>query len=269
MKRQNGGTTPNRRKRLSEARSRPATNGAGEKRLHEYKAALEAVESELEALCYSISHDLRAPLRCIDGFGQALLSEFGPKMDPQAREYLDRIVDAGKKMGRLIEELLTISRIQRGEISRERLNLADLAKEIAARLKGKDPARKAQFVISPKILAHADRKLMSMVLEELLDNAWKFSANIRSARIELGQRVIESERVFFVRDNGVGFDMEQIGKLFKAFQHLHSPAEYPGTGTGLALARAIIRRHGGRIWAESGPGKGAIFYFTLGTSEWH
>jgi light-regulated signal transduction histidine kinase (bacteriophytochrome) len=269
MKRQKGKTSPKQRKRLREARSGPASNGAGEKRLHEYKAALEAAESELEAFCYSVSHDLRAPLRCIDGFGHALLSEFGPKMDPQAREYLDRIVDAGKKMGRLIEELLTISRIQRGEIARENLNLADLGKEIGGRLRGKDPARKVQFVVSPKILAHADKKLMSVVLEELLDNAWKFTANSRSGRIELGQTVIDSERVVVVRDNGVGFDMEQAGKLFKAFQHLHSPAEYPGTGTGLALARAIVRRHGGRIWAESSPGKGAAFYFTLGNSEWH
>jgi light-regulated signal transduction histidine kinase (bacteriophytochrome) len=252
-------------------RSRPAKGqGSSEetdRQLRESKAALDDAQSELDSFCYSVSHDLRAPLRSIDGFSHALLNEFGQKMEPQARDYLQRILDATKRMGRLIDELLAVSRIQRAELFRENIDVAEMAKELVTRLEKSNPERKVSVVIKPPLLADADRRMTAVVLEKLFDNAWKFTSGNSSARIEFAQRENGRERIFVVRDNGVGFNMEHAGKLFKAFQRLHAQSDYPGLGMGLAVARAIIRRHGGKIWAESAPGKGATFYFTLNGSQ--
>jgi light-regulated signal transduction histidine kinase (bacteriophytochrome) len=237
-----------------------------EDRLRQCRAALEGAQGELESFCYSISHDLRAPLRAIDGFAHALRNEFGASLPPQAGEYLQRIIEADRKMGRLIEELLAVSRVQRVEIRREHFNLADIAREVAARLESAAPERRVTINISPDLPADADRKLAATLLEKLLDNAWKFTSRNSSSTVEVAQNEVDGERVFLVRDDGVGFDMENAAaKLFKPFQRLHSVSDYPGLGMGLSIAQAIIRRHGGRIWAESTPDHGATFYFTFGS----
>lgn len=224
---------------------------------------LDSAHNELESFCYSVSHDLRAPLRCIDGFSHALLHEFGAKLEPPAREYLQRILDSAKKMARLIDELLALSRIQQAELVLEDFNLADVAKQIITRMKKVEPARNVQFRAMDKIPVRGDRALIATMLEKFLDNAWKFTSKAEGATIELNQIANSSERIFLVRDNGVGFDSAYSGKLFKTFQRLHSNSDFPGAGMGLALARAVILRHHGRVWAESEPAKGATFYFTL------
>ncbi len=245
---------------------RPAEPPGGDERLRRFHAALEAAQDELESFCYSVSHDLRAPLRSIDGFSHALLHEFGSTMQPQEREYLQRIIKATKRTGRLIEELLSISRIQRAEINREDLNLAEIAKQVIAGFQEASPDRRVEVSIPPRLCANGDSKLVRTVLEKLLDNAWKFTSKTDSPQIELLQAATGSDPVFVVRDNGIGFDMANAGKLFKAFQRMHSQCDFPGLGTGLATARAIIRRHGGRIWTESAPDQGASFYFSLGSA---
>jgi len=227
------------------------------------------LQKELESFCYSVSHDLRAPLRSIDGFSNALLHEFGPKLEPQAREYLQRILDSSKKMASLIDELLSLSRIQRVEIAPEVVDLSRMAEEIIRGLRKTDPKRKISFVARPNMQARGDRKLVRVVLEKFLENAWKFTARRGATRegpgrIEFLQQNDGRTRVFAVRDNGVGFDPTYADRLFKIFQRLHPQADYPGLGTGLAMARAIVLRHGGRAWAESFNGKGATFFFTLG-----
>jgi light-regulated signal transduction histidine kinase (bacteriophytochrome) len=235
-----------------------------QQQLAECMTDLASTQKELESFCYSVSHDLRAPLRCIDGFSHALLHEFGAKLEPPAREYLQRIVDSAKKMAKLIDELLALSRIQRTDLVTEELNLTDIASQIIAGLRKAEPERNVQFVAAKAIPVRADRALITSMLEKLLDNAWKFTSRESPAQIELSEITQESERVFVVRDNGVGFDSAYAGKLFKAFQRLHSVTDFPGVGMGLATARAVILRHRGRVWGESGTDKGARFYFTLG-----
>ena len=224
---------------------------------------LDNAQKELESFCYSVSHDLRAPLRCIDGFSNALLHEFGESLQPGAREYLDRIVDSAKKMARLIDELLTLSRIQRAEIVPEEINLTKIAHAIIARLQKSEPERTVQFVAKPDLYVFGDRALLTLALEKLLDNAWKFTSKTAAPVIEFSEMNVDAERVLFVRDNGVGFNPSYSSKLFKAFQRLHSQTEFPGVGAGLALARAVILRHQGRIWAESETEKGATFFFAF------
>jgi light-regulated signal transduction histidine kinase (bacteriophytochrome) len=230
-------------------------------------ADLASTQKELESFCYSVSHDLRAPLRCIDGFSHALLHEFGAKMEPSAREYLQRIVDSGKKMAKLIDELLALSRIQRADLVTEELNLSDIGTQIINGLRKAEPERNVQFMAAKAIPVRADRGLTTSMLEKLLENAWKFTSRESSAQIEFSEVALEGERVFVVRDNGVGFDPAYAGKLFKAFQRLHSVTDFPGVGMGLAIARAVILRHRGRVWGESDGNKGASFYFTLGKAS--
>ncbi len=235
-----------------------------ESRVAERTAALQAANRELEAFSYSVSHDLRAPLRSIDGFSKVLLERYGALLDARGRDYLRRVRAAAQRMGQLIDDLLGLSRIGRREMRREVVDLSALAAEILAELREREPARSVETVIAPDVTAEGDPELLSIVVTNLLDNAWKFTREREIARIEFGVTVRDHQRAYFIRDNGAGFDMAYVDKLFSPFQRLHTEAEFPGTGIGLAIVQRIIHRHGGAVWAESAVGEGATFTFTLG-----
>ncbi len=255
--------------------------------LRERTAQLEATNSELESFSYSVSHDLRAPLRALDGFSSILLSRYSKQLDKEGQHFLDRIQAASQRMGQLINDLLNLSRVVRAALTRQRVDLSAVAREIAAELQQREPERRVEFVIAPKMVVDADPHLIGIALHNLLENAWKFSGPRGQAHIELGvlhqplpptsssssgekaegdgQAAMAGEGpVYFVRDNGVGFDMAYAGKLFSPFQRLHGMQEFPGTGIGLATVKRIVTRHGGRVWAEAAVNEGATFYFTLG-----
>ena len=234
-----------------------------ERRVIERTAQLEAANQELEAFSYSVSHDLRAPLRAIDGFSMILQESYGDKLDAQAHNYLERVRAATQRMGHLIDDLLKLSRTTRSEMCITTVNLSELVCTIAKGLEETAPERKVTFSIAPQMVVHADASLMRVVLENLLGNAWKFSGKRAEARIEVGSTTNAGETVYFVRDNGAGFDMKYADKLFGAFQRLHSVTAFDGTGVGLANVQRIIHRHGGRVWAEAAVDQGATFYFTL------
>ena len=238
-------------------------NAELEQRIAERTAQLEAANGELEAFAYSASHDLRAPLQTIDGFSRALQEDYGDKLDAEARDYLQRIRAATKHMGQLTDALLQFSRLARSGMVLENLDLGAMARAVADQLRAQDPAREVAFDIAARANAYADRRLLGAVLENLLGNAWKFTSKHPHARIEFGVAKREAERVYYVRDDGAGFDLERAQKLFTPFQRLHTISDFPGNGVGLALVKRIIQRHGGRIWAEAAPEKGAAFYFTL------
>lgn len=224
---------------------------------------LEQVNKELEAFSYSVSHDLRAPLRSIDGFSQALLEDYEDKLETEGKDYLRHVRAATQRMSQLIDDLLNLSRITRAEMCYAKVNLSTLAQEIAAELQKTEPDRQVEFVIGEDISAHGDTHLLRVVLENLLSNAWKFTAKHHRARIEFGVTQQEDKSVYFVRDDGAGFDMAYVDKIFVPFQRLHAQTEFPGTGIGLATVLRIIHRHGGCIWPEAEVEKGATFYFTL------
>jgi DNA-binding response OmpR family regulator len=224
---------------------------------------LQRKNSELEAFSYSVSHDLRAPLRSINGFGRLLLEDHAVRLDAQGKDYLHRVCDSAKRMGQLIDDLLSLSRVGRAELRRDRIDLSAITRDIAEELQARDSDRKVAFSIADHLAAEADSGLMRAVLENLLGNSWKFTAKIAGARIEVGTCLQKGCAAFFVRDNGAGFDMGYAENLFRPFQRLHSEADFPGTGIGLATVHRIIDRHGGRIWAESEVGRGAAFYFTI------
>lgn len=234
--------------------------------LQRYAAQLEAANKELEAFSYSVSHDLRAPLRSIDGFSQALLDDYGDRLDADGHDYLTRVRLATRRMGDLIDGLLSLSRVTRGELRREQVDLSALARTIAADLNAAPGAREVEFVIAEGMMVKADSRLLRVALENLLRNAWKFSSKQPHVRIEFGHTTAQERSVYFVRDNGVGFDSRYADKLFGAFQRLHAVTEFPGTGIGLATVQRIIHRHGGQIWAESQLNCGATFYFELNNS---
>jgi light-regulated signal transduction histidine kinase (bacteriophytochrome) len=234
-----------------------------EHKVIERTAQLETANRELEAFSYSVSHDLRAPLRAIDGFSQALLEDYAANLDDQGKHYLQRVRAATQRMGELIDDLLQLSRVSRAEMRRETVNLSALAESVLEDLRRSDPARQVETGIQPGLEAKGDPQLLRIVLVNLLSNAWKFTSQQPAARIEFGLDGNNGERTFFVRDNGAGFDMQYVDKLFGAFQRLHSPSEFPGTGIGLATVQRIIHRHGGRVRAEGATGKGAVFSFTL------
>ena len=238
-------------------------NAELEQRIAERTAQLEAANGELEAFAYSASHDLRAPLQTIDGFSRALQEDYGDKLDAEARDYLQRIRAATKHIGQLTDALLQFSRLARSGMVLENLDLGAMARAVADQLRAQDPAREVAFDIAARANAYADRRLLGAVLENLLGNAWKFTSKHPHARIEFGVAKREAERVYYVRDDGAGFDLERAQKLFTPFQRLHTISDFPGNGVGLALVKRIIQRHGGRIWAEAAPEKGAAFYFTL------
>lgn len=240
-------------------------NESLERQVMERTSELQAVNKELESFAYSVSHDLRAPLRGIDGFSQALREDFGDTLDGDARNYLNRICSATKHMGELIKDMLALSKVTRSELRRESVDMTLLAERVAGHLKKAAPERSVDVVIQPELVANdADSHLVRIILENLMGNAWKFTAKKDQAVIEFGQKEIDGEQVFYVRDNGAGFDMAYAAKLFGAFQRLHTVDEFEGTGIGLATVQRIVHRHGGRIWAEAEVGKGAAFYFTLG-----
>ncbi len=224
---------------------------------------LTALNKELEAFSYSVSHDLRTPLGGIDGFSQALLEDYSDRLDATGKQHLERVRTGAQRMAALIDDLLELSRITRAEIQREPLDLSEMARSVAAELSGRDPARQIEFVIAPGLHAEGDAPLMHTVLENLLGNAWKFTSRQSQAQIEFGLTQTNGLSTFFVRDNGAGFDPAYAGRLFGAFQRLHGATEFPGTGVGLASAQRVIHRHGGRLWAKSAVNEGATFFFTL------
>ncbi len=234
-----------------------------EQRVEQRTRALAAANRELESFSYSVSHDLRAPLRTIDGFSQILLDEYADKLDDTGRSYLDRVRAGSQRMAKLIDDLLELARVTRRDPQIRECNLTGLALEIAGELAAADPGRKVAVTVAPGMVVEADAGLLRIALDNLLRNAWKFTSLKPGAAIEVGC-VREAERnTYFVRDNGVGFDMAYVNKLFGAFQRLHSESEFQGTGIGLALVQRVIRRHGGQVWAEAEPEVGATFYFTL------
>jgi signal transduction histidine kinase len=236
-----------------------------EQRVRERTAALDASNQELEAFCYSVSHDLRSPLRAIDGFSQALLEDLDGKLDAESVGHLARIRAATQRMAALIDDLLSLSRITRTDLALKRVDLTAAARSICDELAASQPERDVKVAIDAGLEAVADPRLMRQVLENLLGNAWKFTSKQPAARIEFGAALGESGPVYRVRDNGAGFDPAYADRLFGVFQRLHAMNDFPGTGVGLAIVERIVKRHGGRIWAESAVGKGATFYFTLGT----
>src|SRR5690606_38519367 len=235
-----------------------------EQKVAERTAQLTAVNSELEAFAYSVSHDLRAPLRSIDGFSQALQEDYAPRLDAEGQRYLQRVRAATQRMGTLIDDLLGLARVARSTVQRREFDLADLTEEIAGELAARDKERQCAFSIVKPLPVNADPGLLRVVMQNLLDNAWKFSSKKPEAKIEIGLLNHSEDPVIFVRDNGAGFDMQYADKLFGAFQRLHSMQEFDGTGIGLALVQRIIHLHGGTIRAEAEVNKGATFYFTLG-----
>ncbi len=239
-------------------------NATLEQRVHQRTLALEAANDELEAFAYSVSHDLRAPLRAIDGFSQALLEDYGTRLDDTGRDYLVRVRAGTRSMGRLIDDLLKLSRITRSPLAPGAMDLTRTARDIVAELRLREPARVVDVEVAPGLAAWGDPGLLRIALENLFDNAWKYTSRTEGARIAFGLVEHAGETAFCVRDNGVGFDMKFAERLFGAFQRLHRADEFEGTGIGLATVRRIVHRHGGRIWAHAEPGAGATFCFTLG-----
>jgi signal transduction histidine kinase len=234
-----------------------------EQHVGERTAELEATNKELEAFSYSVAHDLRAPLRAISGFSQALLEDCGERLDPEATGYATRVRDAAHHMSQLIDGLLQLSRIGRTELRRERVDVSELARGVVARLRADAPDRDVEVVIEPGLIARADPRLIEIVLTNLFGNAWKFTGKRAHARIELAANAGTWPPIYLVRDNGAGFAAADAGKLFGVFQRLHPADEFEGTGIGLATVQRIIHRHGGRIWADGEVDKGATFFFTL------
>jgi light-regulated signal transduction histidine kinase (bacteriophytochrome) len=241
-------------------------NAELEQRVQRRTAELEVANQELESFSYSVSHDLRAPLRSIHGFAQALLEDHAAQIDDTGRRHLERIQAAAQRMGQLIDDLLQLSRVTRTEMKRKPVDLTALAREVMQDMHGSDPERLVEVVIHDGLQSTGDARLLRVVLENLLGNAWKFTSRRDAARIEFGLKP-GSAGIFRVQDNGAGFDMAYADKLFGAFQRLHLDSDFEGTGIGLVTVQRIVNRHGGRIWAEGAVGKGATFRFTLEPKE--
>ncbi len=233
-----------------------------EERIRQRTQALEAANKELEAFSYSASHDLRAPLRAIDGFGKALLEDYGPTLDPMAQNYLRRMCDAAQRMSELIDNLLKLSRVTRYEMQVASIDMSELAEAIAAQMREQYPDREVDFRVAPGMQVRADPNLLRIALDNLIGNAWKYTSRVATPQVVFDKIDIDHKTVYVLRDNGAGFDMRFADKLFGAFQRLHGK-EFEGTGIGLAIVQRILIRHGGRIWAEAQIDKGASFYFTL------
>jgi len=226
-------------------------------------AQLEAVNRELEAFSYSVSHDLRAPLRSLKGFSTILMENYAGKLDKQGHDYLVHIQEASQRMSQLIDDMLSLARITRQDVNLSRVDLSLLAQQVARELQDQSPDRQVEFEISPDLVVRADYNLMKIALQNLLGNALKFTGKRERAHITFGMVDQPGARVYFVRDNGAGFNMTYADKLFTPFQRLHGVTEYPGTGIGLSIVQRIMARHGGRIWPEAAVDQGATFYFTM------
>jgi PAS domain S-box-containing protein len=238
-------------------------NAELEARVAQRTSQLADANKELEAFSYSVSHDLRAPLRSIDGFSKALLEDYADRLDAEGQDYLRRVRAASQRMGDLIDDLLDLSRINRAELRRARLDLGVIARKIADGLHTGHPERAVEWSIAPSLGADGDRNLLTILLDNLLGNAFKYTGRRPAARIEVGGFDDNGRMVYFVKDDGAGFDMTYAQKLFQPFQRLHLPDEFDGHGIGLATVQRIVRRHGGRVWAEAAVERGACFYFTL------
>jgi len=225
---------------------------------------LEQVNRELEAFSSSVSHDLRAPLRSISGFGSLLMEEYGDRLDDTGRGYLKHVTAGTLRMSELIEDLIKLAHVTRMQLSRKPLSLTELAHKTTAGLQAANPERSCRVEIAADLAAHGDSRLVGIALDNLLGNAWKFTSRRKDAHIAVGSEMTDHGLAFYVRDNGAGFSMKHAARLFAPFQRLHHEDEFPGTGIGLATVQRIIARHGGRIWVEAEEGKGATFYFTLG-----
>jgi signal transduction histidine kinase len=224
---------------------------------------LKAANTELEAFAYSVSHDLRTPLRAMAGFSEALLEDYSGALDPGGQDFLQRIGRAAERMGRLIDDLLQLSRLSRSAFSPSAVDLSAIARDVVRELRTGEPDREIELVVPDSLAAHGDEAMLKILMQNLIGNAWKFTGNMTRARIEIGS----ADGGFFVRDNGVGFDMQYADKLFGPFQRLHADTEFPGTGVGLATVQRVVNRHGGRVSGESEVGKGATFHFTLGRTK--
>jgi PAS domain S-box-containing protein len=235
----------------------------GEAALKAANDQAELTNRELRAFSYSVSHDLRAPLRGIDGWSLALLEDYADQLGDRGREYLARVRSEAQLMGRLIDDLLNLSRVTQVGMNPVRVDLASIARGIESRLRKLEPSRTVEFVIPQTLNVFGDSGLLSAAMNNFIENSWKFTSKIPNARIEVGRVAIAGEKVYFVRDNGAGFDMAYAQKLFSPFQRFHKASEFPGTGIGLATVQRIIHRHGGRLWAEAAVNQGATFYFTL------
>jgi light-regulated signal transduction histidine kinase (bacteriophytochrome) len=234
-----------------------------ESALQEKNSELQAAVKELDAFAYSVSHDLRAPLRAIDGFNQILLKEYGPSLAEEPREYLQLVRDNALQMGNLVDDLLAFSRLGRQPLTKEQVSLGPIIERVLADLCQQDVERLVNVSVANLLPVWGDPMLLKQVLINLIGNAFKYTKQRADAAVEIGNVQIDGERVFFVRDNGAGFDMKYAGQLFRVFQRLHRVEEFEGTGVGLAIVQRIVHRHGGRVWAEAAVGKGATFYFTL------
>jgi len=234
-----------------------------ERRVLERTAELQTSNKELEGFAYSVSHNLRSPLRIMDGFSQLLLEDYADKFDAEGKDILNRVRASSQRMGQLIDDLLNLSSVMRSEMSREPVDLSALAETVADELRVGQPERQVEFVIEEEQIARGDRRLLELMLQNMVGNAWKFTEKQEHAKIEFGRTPVDGESVYFVRDNGAGFDMDYAEKLFAPFQRLHSVGKFAGTGVGLAIVQRIINRHGGRVWAEGAVEQGATFYFTL------
>jgi light-regulated signal transduction histidine kinase (bacteriophytochrome) len=246
-----------------ELRNEIAERARAEEALRHAKAAAEGANKELEAFSYSVAHDLRAPLRSIDGFSQALLEDCADRLDADGRRYLKNVRESAQQMGELVDDLLNLSRVTRAELRHEHVDLSELARPVLARLRESEPEREVEVVIQDGLVTQADPRLLDVVLTNLLGNAWKFTGKRAAARIEFAARAGGHPPVYFVRDNGAGFDGRYADKLFGVFQRLHAEHEFEGTGIGLATVQRIVQRHGGRVWAEGEVDRGATFFFTL------
>lgn len=232
-----------------------------ERKVQERTHELISVQKEMEAFSYSVSHDLRAPLRSMNGFSNLLMSDYADKLDDVGQDYLRRINNAAKKMGELIDGMLILSHLSRQERKKENVDLSEMSREILSELQKDEPERKVEINIADDLSVEADKALMFALMENLLENAWKYTSRISHPKITVGSEMIDNKKVFFVKDNGAGFNMKFVDMLFGAFQRLHAPAEFSGTGIGLATSKRIIDRHGGKIWATAEIDKGATFYF--------
>lgn len=231
--------------------------------LQEANRQLRLANEELESFSYSVSHDLRAPLRALSGFSLALEEDYGATLDETARGFLNSIKTASTRMSQLIDDLLSLSRVNREKLTLAPVNLSALAQAVLNNLRKQEPKRQVEFIVAPDVQASGDERLLAVALENLLGNAWKFSGKCPEARIEFGARTDGKRTIYFVRDNGAGFDMRYSKKLFGAFQRLHHMSDFPGSGIGLAIVKRVINRHGGEIWCEAELNKGATFSFTL------